>query len=186
MQRLRHRGIAYVVENIVRGTPYSTDVSCKQGAFHNVTAGIEREFRLSFPHTSLTIHLHFNTQYALDYKHNSFLVDTKVKMTMPTDFSRLEASLTRTSVAPRPMSISADHVYRHAKTTDIDVDELDFDFNVTGSGVLPRYSGSLQDLFSVVQWQKHFSNEMNFSPKTDLLDCLQIGGSSLGCFLRLV
>lgn len=88
-------------------------------------------------------------------------------------FSRLEASLASASVGPRPNSLDAKGVQRHAEDNDLNVDELDFGFNLDSSHYPLDNLRSLQQIFESVQCHQHLSNSRNFSKHT-LIECLDI------------
>lgn len=85
-----------------------------------------------------------------------------------THFSRLEASLATAKVARRHNSIEMKDVNRHGGAEDANVNELDFNFsaasNCDGVGGLR----SLQDVFTVVQYNHHLQNPRNFSEETQI------------------
>lgn len=70
-------------------------------------------------------------------------------------FSRLEASLAHAEIVPRPNSREMKDVYRHAQTSDPDVNELDFDFNLDSSHYPLGGLRSLQQVFDAVQHETH-------------------------------
>ena len=65
-------------------------------------------------------------------------------------FSSLEASLVSALVAPRPNSLDAKGVQRHAEANDLDVDELDFGYNLDYSLYPLDNLCSLQQIFESV------------------------------------
>jgi hypothetical protein len=91
-------------------------------------------------------------------------------------FSRLEASLAKAEIAPRPNSREMKDVYRHAQPSDMDVNELDFDFSLDSSHYPLGSLRSLQQVFDAVQHETHLSNHKNFSDQT-LIECLEVSES---------
>ncbi|KAF2835313.1 hypothetical protein M501DRAFT_962762 [Patellaria atrata CBS 101060] len=91
-------------------------------------------------------------------------------------FSRLEASLAKAEVVPRPNSREMKDVNRHAKPEDIDVNELDFDYDLDSSHYPLGNVRSLQQVFSAVQHQQHLSKKENFSDYT-AIECFSITSS---------
>jgi len=93
-----------------------------------------------------------------------------------TPYSRLEASFAKTEVQPRPNSRSADGVYRHAESTDIDVNELDFNFSPDPTVYPLSGLRALQEGFDAVQYHEHLGTLQNFSDQTSM-DCLVVDKS---------
>jgi hypothetical protein len=97
-------------------------------------------------------------------------------------FSKLEATLVHTEVERRPNSISQDGVNRHAETTDLVVNELDFNFELDTHHYPLGNLRSLQQVFDAVQYHHHLEQEENFS-RTTRVECLKVdsqgGGRSL-------
>ncbi|KAJ5834953.1 hypothetical protein N7447_000979 [Penicillium robsamsonii] len=87
-------------------------------------------------------------------------------------FSKLKATPVHTEVEPRP-NASQDGISRHAVTADIDVNELDFDFNLTTDDYPLGDLRSLQQVFDAVQYHRHLEREENFSIKTRV-ECLKV------------
>ena|SRR5436309_1252213 len=99
-------------------------------------------------------------------------------------FSRLEASLAKAEVAPRPNSREMNNVYRHAQASDLNVDELDFNFSLDSNRYPLGNIRSLQQVFDAVQYEAHIANYRNFSDKT-LVECLEMNGSGGGTLLLM-
>lgn len=94
-------------------------------------------------------------------------------------FSKLEATLVSTDVAPRPNSRRMNDVYRHAEKSDLNVNELDFEYSL-GSNHYPLGNlRSLQQAFHAVQFHHHFANSRNFSDQTSI-ECLDVTADG-GC-----
>lgn len=91
-----------------------------------------------------------------------------------TKFSRLEAELVKTEVEQRPNSRSQNGVNRHAETSDLSVNELNFDFNRDESHYPLHDLRSLQQVFDAVQCQQHLEKVENFSLGTQV-ECLDVG-----------
>ena len=89
-------------------------------------------------------------------------------------FSRLEASLVKAEVEQRPMSRQQNDVSRHAATTDLFVNELDFDFHLDSTHYPLGDLRSLHQVFDAVQSHHHLANEENFSLETQV-ECLEVG-----------
>ncbi|KAJ5507662.1 hypothetical protein N7527_009805 [Penicillium freii] len=88
-------------------------------------------------------------------------------------FSKLEATLVHTEVERRPNSISQDGVNRHAETSDLVINELDFDFDL-GTDHYPLGDlRSLQQVFDAVQYHQHLEREENFSLATRV-ECFKV------------
>jgi hypothetical protein len=111
--------------------------------------------------------------------------DTETPLTEPDEltFSRLEATLVETKVAPRPNSIEMKDVWRHAQVTDLDVNELDFNFSLDSSHYPLNNFRSLQQVFDAVQHEEHLANPKNFSEHT-FVECLDIHAGKGGVFLN--
>ncbi|KAJ5174370.1 uncharacterized protein N7482_000247, partial [Penicillium canariense] len=90
-----------------------------------------------------------------------------------TTFSKLEASLVQTEVVQRPNSRAQNDVYRHAESSDLSVNELDFNYDLdTGHYPLGNLR-SLQQVFDAVQCHRELEKEENFSLKTRV-ECLKV------------
>ncbi|KAJ5208876.1 hypothetical protein N7449_003255 [Penicillium cf. viridicatum] len=88
-------------------------------------------------------------------------------------FSKLEATLVHTEVERRPNSISQDGVNRHAETSDLVVNDLDFGFDL-GTDHYPLGDlRSLQQVFDAVQYHQHLEQEENFSLATRV-ECFKV------------
>ena len=98
-------------------------------------------------------------------------------------FSRLEASLAKAEVAPRPNSLEMKNVYRHAQASDLGVDELDFNFSLDSSHYPLGNLRSLQEVFDAVQHEAHLADHSNFSDQT-VIECLEMNGSGGGTLLQ--
>ncbi|KAJ6138375.1 hypothetical protein N7471_004861 [Penicillium samsonianum] len=88
-------------------------------------------------------------------------------------FSKLEATLVHTEVERRPNSISQDRVNRHAETSDLVVNELDFDFDLATDHYPLADLRSLQQVFDAVQYHQHLEREENFSLATRV-ECFKV------------
>lgn len=98
-----------------------------------------------------------------------------------TKFSRLEASLVKTEVEQRPNSRAQDDVNRHAETTDIKVNELEFEFDLNPSLYPLNDLKSLQQVFDAVQCHHHLKNQGNFSLGTHI-ECLNVDSKGGGIY----
>ncbi|KAF2462653.1 uncharacterized protein BDR25DRAFT_274255 [Lindgomyces ingoldianus] len=82
------------------------------------------------------------------------------------EYSKLEATIFTTDIAPRPISRDGQHVQRHAELSDLTVNELDHGYEVN----LEEYPfvriDSAQELFAGVLYQEHLRVDQNFSEKT--------------------
>ncbi|KAI9733147.1 MAG: hypothetical protein M1834_003694 [Cirrosporium novae-zelandiae] len=94
-------------------------------------------------------------------------------------FSRLEASLARAKVQPRPNSREMNDVARHAQAGDLDTNELDFNFSLDSSHYPLDDLWSIQDVFGAVQHEHHLANGNNFSNET-AIHCLEVSGKGEG------
>lgn len=97
-------------------------------------------------------------------------------------FSYLEASLASAPVVPRPNSLDAKGVQRHAEANDLNVEELNFGFELDSSHYPLDNLRSLQQIFESVQCHQHLSNSRNFSEDT-LVECLEITPNTRGPLL---
>ena len=95
------------------------------------------------------------------------------------DFSRLEASLAKAEVAPRPNSREMKDVWRHAEKSDLDVDEFDFNFSLDSANYPLGHLRSLQEVFDAVQHETHLANYRNFSNETNI-ECFEATESRRG------
>jgi len=94
-------------------------------------------------------------------------------------FSKLEASLVQTEVQQRPNSRAQNDINRHAQVTDLNVNELDFDFNLDATNYPLHNLNSLQQVLDAVQCHEHLKMCDNFSPETDI-DCLHVDSLGAG------
>jgi hypothetical protein len=90
-------------------------------------------------------------------------------------FSRLESTLVSANPEARPISRDGQHVFRHHKKEDLDVNELDLDYNVLPDEWPLLNVESVQDLFSNVLYLEHIKKDGNFSIETKI-ECLQVDG----------
>ncbi|KAJ5098087.1 hypothetical protein N7532_005088 [Penicillium argentinense] len=88
-------------------------------------------------------------------------------------FSKLEASLVQTEVEQRPNSRAQNDIDRHAEATDLNVNELDFNFNLGAQDYPLDDLRSLQQVFDAVQFHQHLDNSSNFSLGTNV-ECLNV------------
>lgn len=102
--------------------------------------------------------------------------------TTEVDFSRLEASLAKAEVAPRPNSREMKDVYRHARKSDLDVDEFDLNFSLDSGHYPLGHLRSLQEVFDAVQHDTHLANHRNFSNETNI-ECFEATESRGGMIL---
>ncbi|KAH1975545.1 hypothetical protein KXW88_009577 [Aspergillus fumigatus] len=103
------------------------------------------------------------------------------------NFSRLEASFSRTKVLPRRNSIEMKDIFRHAQASDLEAKDLDFNFSLDRSNYPLGNLQSLQDVFPAVQHDTHLKNPANFSDETDIM-CLDVNENTswapLSVYLR--
>ena len=90
-------------------------------------------------------------------------------------FSKLESTLVSANPEPRPISKDGQHVFRHHNEEDLDVNELDFDYNVDPNEWPLLNVESVQDLFSNVMYREHVSKDGNFSTET-AIECFRVDG----------
>jgi hypothetical protein len=90
-------------------------------------------------------------------------------------FSKLESTLVSANPEARPISKDGQHVFRHHNNGDLNVNELDFDYNADPDEWPLLNVESVQDLFSNVLYREHISKDGNFSTET-AVECLQVDG----------
>ncbi|KAF2268765.1 hypothetical protein CC78DRAFT_488149 [Lojkania enalia] len=89
------------------------------------------------------------------------------------EYSKLEAAFNSTEVPLRPISRDRQHVQRHAELTDLDPNELDYNYNVDLDKYPLSTVDSVQELFSGVLYHSHIGNKGNFSDTTDI-ECFSV------------
>lgn len=94
-------------------------------------------------------------------------------------FSKLEASLIETVVEQRPNSRAQNNINRHAEKSDLNVNELDFDFEIGENDYPLDDLRSLQQVFDTVQCHHHLRKRENFSLETNL-ECLSVDWRGAG------
>lgn len=94
-------------------------------------------------------------------------------------FSKLEASLIETVVEQRPNSRAQNNIYRHAEKSDLNVNELDFDFEIGENDYPMDNLRSLQQVFDAVQCHHHLRKRENFSLETNI-ECLSVDSRGAG------
>ncbi|GIJ86416.1 hypothetical protein Asppvi_005304 [Aspergillus pseudoviridinutans] len=97
-----------------------------------------------------------------------------------TNFSRLEASFSQTEVLPRRNSIEMKDIFRHARASDLEAKDLDFNFSLDRSNYPLGNLQSLQDVFPAVQHDTHLKNPRNFSDETEIM-CLDVNEDTASC-----
>ncbi|THU99277.1 hypothetical protein K435DRAFT_659316 [Dendrothele bispora CBS 962.96] len=83
-------------------------------------------------------------------------------------YSRLESTIAAKELAPRPNSRAADDVYRHALPEDLNVNEFDYDYNLSTNRYPLSLSEYLPDIYSAVLYHKHLANPRNFASQTNI------------------
>lgn len=106
-----------------------------------------------------------------------------------TKFSKLEASLAQTEVAHRPNSKAQNDVNHHAVSSDLFVNELNFNYDLDTDHYPLGDIRSLQQVFDAVQYHRHLEKEENFSLETRV-ECLKVdsqgGGKLTDQFLAIL
>ena len=92
------------------------------------------------------------------------------------EFSKLEATLVKDEVERRPISRDGQVAMRHAESADLDVNELDHDYDVDVDQYPYRMLDSAQELFAGVLYHEHLNKPENFSKETKM-ECFSIQAS---------
>jgi hypothetical protein len=90
------------------------------------------------------------------------------------EFSKLESTLvTNTDIKPRPQSKDGNFKWRHGGTQDVEVNELDYNYNVDTDSYPFATTDSIHDTFSGVMYHEHLRKSENFDLETSI-DCLSV------------
>ncbi|KAF2715238.1 hypothetical protein K504DRAFT_457409 [Pleomassaria siparia CBS 279.74] len=90
--------------------------------------------------------------------------------------SRLEATLLKEKVEQRPISRDGQVAMRHAEATDLEVNELDHDYDINVDQYPYAMLDSAQGLFDGVLYHKHLNKPDNFGKETNV-ECFSVEGS---------
>jgi hypothetical protein len=92
------------------------------------------------------------------------------------EFSKLEATLAKDEVERRPISRDGQVAMRHAESADLDVNELDHDYNVDVNQYPYSMLDSAHELFPGVLYHEHLNRPENFSRETKM-ECFSVQAS---------
>jgi hypothetical protein len=89
------------------------------------------------------------------------------------DVSRLEQAMATAKLPRRPISRNANEVDRHAQRSDLNVNELDFSYDLEVDQYPLSSLDSPQGLLSAVLYHEHVTKTNNFAAETSI-ECLRI------------
>ncbi|KAF2016660.1 hypothetical protein BU24DRAFT_423038 [Aaosphaeria arxii CBS 175.79] len=89
------------------------------------------------------------------------------------EYSKLGSTLVTEEVPQRPISRDGQHIQRHAQLADLNVNELDHNYDVDPDDYPFANIDSAQELFSAVLYHEHLSKDQNFGAETTI-ECLKV------------